>query len=102
MLEIELRPRGIYSMALTARLAYDATRSFRDGVLTCMVEGGIAQAWQRPDGAVIVRAEREESIERVRWVLALEDDHAEFLRRFANDPLLREPIRQLRGLRPLR
>ena len=89
-------------MALTARLAYDATRSFLDGVLTCALDGEIVQAWQRPDGAVVIRAEQEAAVERLRWVLALDDDHTEFLRRFAEDPLLREPIRQLRGLRPLR
>jgi DNA-3-methyladenine glycosylase II len=89
-------------MALTARLAYDATRSFLDGVLTCMLEDEIVQAWQRPDGAVVIRAEQECSVERLRWVLALDDDHSGFLQRFAEDPLLREPIRQLRGLRPLR
>jgi DNA-3-methyladenine glycosylase II len=102
MFEIELRPRGTYSMALTARLAYDATRSFLDGVLTCTLDDEVVQAWQRPDGAIVIRAEREDNVERLRWVLALDDDHAEFLQRFAEDPLLREPIRQLRGLRPLR
>jgi 3-methyladenine DNA glycosylase/8-oxoguanine DNA glycosylase len=100
--EIELKPRGPYSMALTARLAYDATRSFLDGVLTCALEEEVAHAWQRPDGGVVIHAERETSVETLRWVLALDDDHSEFLRRFAEDPLLREPIRQLRGLRPLR
>jgi 3-methyladenine DNA glycosylase/8-oxoguanine DNA glycosylase len=35
-------------------------------------------------------------------VLALEDDHSEFLRRFKNDALLHEAIPQLHGLRPLR
>ena len=33
---------------------------------------------------------------------ALDDDHTEFLRRFADDPLLSAPVRRLRGLRPLR
>ena len=39
---------------------------------------------------------------RLRFVLALDDDHSEFLQRFADDELLREPIRQLRGMRVLR
>ena len=34
------------------------------------------------------------AIERLRFVLALDDDHTEFLRRFADDPLLGETIRQ--------
>jgi 3-methyladenine DNA glycosylase/8-oxoguanine DNA glycosylase len=100
--DFELQPRGTYSLALTARLAYDATRSFLDGVLTCVLEDEVVHAWQRPEGTVVVRAESDESVERLRWVLALDDDHAGFLKRFADDPLLREPIKQLRGLRPLR
>jgi 3-methyladenine DNA glycosylase/8-oxoguanine DNA glycosylase len=100
--DFELQPRGHYSLALTARLAYDATRSFLDGILICALEDEIVHAWQRPDGTVVIRAEEEASAERLRWVLALDDDHSEFLKRFAADPLLREPIKQLRGLRPLR
>ena len=38
----------------------------------------------------------------MRFALGLDDDHSEFLRRFAADPLLGESIRQLRGLRPMR
>ncbi len=102
MLEVELRPRGPYSLALTARLAYDATRSFLDGVLSCAVEGEIVRAWQLPSGAIAVRAPSEQAVERIRFILALDDDHSEFLRRFAGDPLLGETIREVRGLRPLR
>src|SRR5262249_55226490 len=32
----------------------------------------------------------------------VDDDHSEFARRFANDPLLARPLHHLRGLRPLR
>jgi 3-methyladenine DNA glycosylase/8-oxoguanine DNA glycosylase len=102
VLEFELTPRGPYSLALTARLAYDATRSFLDGVLTCALEGEIAHAWQLPSGAVVVRAESEAGVEQLRFILAVDADHSEFLRRFADDALLAETIRQLRGLRPLR
>jgi 3-methyladenine DNA glycosylase/8-oxoguanine DNA glycosylase len=102
VLEVELRPRGPYSLALTARLAYDATRSFLDGVLTCALESELVHAWQRPSGEIVLRAESDAAVERLRFVLALDDDHSEFLRRFADDPLLGEAIRQLRGLRPLR
>jgi AraC family transcriptional regulator of adaptative response / DNA-3-methyladenine glycosylase II len=102
MVEAELKPRGPYSLALTARLAYDATRSFLDGVLTSAFEDGIVHAWQRPDGTIAVRAETADGVDRIRWVLALDDDHSEFVRRFGDDPLLGESIRSLRGLRPLR
>ena len=102
VLEVELRPRGPYSLALTARLAYDATRSFLDGVLTCALEGEIAHAWQRPSGAVVLRAGSEATVAQLRFVLALDDDHSEFLLRFKDDALLRDAIPRLRGMRPLR
>ena len=102
MPEVELRPRGPYSLALTARLAYDATRLFRDGVFTCVIEDEVVHAWQLQSGAVRVRATSEAAVERTRFVLALDDDHTEFLRRFARDPLLAGTIRETRGLRPLR
>jgi 3-methyladenine DNA glycosylase/8-oxoguanine DNA glycosylase len=44
----------------------------------------------------------EEGLERLKAVLPLERDHSEFLRRFADDELLRRPVRVLRGKRPLR
>ena len=102
MPEVELRPRGPYSLALTARLAYDATRLFRDGVFTCVIGDDVAHAWQLKSGAVRVRAGDEAALDQIRFVLALEDDHTDFLRRFARDPLLEGTIRETRGLRPLR
>lgn len=102
MVETEVVPRGPYSLALTARLAFDATRSFLDGVFTCFVDGELVHAWQRPTGAIAIRAESEHGVDRVRWILALDDDHSEFLARFRDDELLRRPVRELRGLRPLR
>ena len=59
-------------------------------------------AWQRPDGSIVVRAESDGAFEQLRFVLAVDDDHTEFLRRFADDPLLGETISRLRGARPLR
>ena len=44
----------------------------------------------------------EAGLERLRFVLALDDDHTPFLRRFSEDPLLGGAIRFLRGLRPAR
>jgi 3-methyladenine DNA glycosylase/8-oxoguanine DNA glycosylase len=78
----------------------------RDGVVTAVVDGAdgpeLTHAWQSPDGLVHVRAATEAGVDRVRWILALDDDHSEFLRRFASDPLLGEATRQLRGLRVVR
>jgi 3-methyladenine DNA glycosylase/8-oxoguanine DNA glycosylase len=104
--EVTLRPRGPYSLALTCRRASDATRFFRDRTLTSMlaVDGRLewTTAKQEPDGTLVLRAETEAGIDRLRWILACDDDHSEFLQRFAGDTLVGESIRYLRGLRPLR
>ena len=101
-----VRPAGPYSLRLSARHGSDATRSVRDGVLTAMLpcDGGLEQssAWQLPDGSIRIRAASEEGLRRMRFVLALDDDHSEFLRRFADDPLVGRATRHLRGMRPLR
>jgi 3-methyladenine DNA glycosylase/8-oxoguanine DNA glycosylase len=108
-LETTLVPRPPYSLAASARASSDATRRWRDGVLTVALDAGegpaVARVRQRPDGTLSVRidgAAGEPTVERLRFVLAVGDDHREFLARFARDPLLGEPIRRSRGLRPLR
>ena len=104
--ELALAPRGPYSLALSARFASDATRTFRDGVLTQAlgVDGRVelARARQEPRGTVTIRAESEAAAARLRWVLALDDDHSPFLARARADPLLGRASRELNGLRPLR
>jgi 3-methyladenine DNA glycosylase/8-oxoguanine DNA glycosylase len=89
ILETELRPRPPYSLALSARLKSDATRAFRDGVLTTVFEAGGEPALAS-------------ALDLLRFVLACDDDHREFVRRFSADPLLGAALRCLRGLRPLR
>jgi 3-methyladenine DNA glycosylase/8-oxoguanine DNA glycosylase len=109
-LETLLRPRPPYSLALSARLAGDATRHFRDGVLTAVFEAGrgslaLARVEQKADGTLAVQLESREpeaALDHLRFVLAADDDHSEFLERFRDDRLLAQPIRLLRGLRPLR
>lgn len=102
MVEIAVRPRGPYSLALSGRLAGDATRSVRDGLVTARCDGGVARAFQSRDGTVTIRSESATAAGKLRWMLALDDDHAEFLRRFANDPLVGRTTKHLRGLRPIR
>jgi 3-methyladenine DNA glycosylase/8-oxoguanine DNA glycosylase len=103
LIEALERPDGPYSLRLSARLASDATRRFRNGVLTVVLPcGELADARQAHDGTVALRAESEAGLERLRFVLALQDDHSEFLRRFADDPLLGRATRVLKGYRPLR
>lgn len=93
MLETVVRPRGPYSLRLSAHT----------GEVTVALPGPEAgHAWQRPDGAVVLHAATEAGLERLLFVLALDADHTEFLRRFARDPLLGPSTRALQGLRPLR
>jgi 3-methyladenine DNA glycosylase/8-oxoguanine DNA glycosylase len=102
MAEIVVRPRGPYSLALSARVAGDATRRVREGLVTARCCGAVARAWQSRDGAVTIRSDSVEAAEKLRWALALDDDHSEFLRRVEDDPLLGRAAKHLRGLRPIR
>ena len=108
-LETTIVPRPPYSLAASARGSSDATRRFREGTLTLVLDAGdgpaLARVRQRPDGSLAVRvdgATGDATLDRLRFVLAVDDDHLEFQRLFRHDPLLAEPIRRLRGLRPLR
>jgi 3-methyladenine DNA glycosylase/8-oxoguanine DNA glycosylase len=82
---------------------------FRDGLLTCVFEAegepALARVWQGADGSLRVRLESEApeaALDTLRFILAVEDDHAEFLRRFGADPLLGRATSRRRGLRPMR
>jgi 3-methyladenine DNA glycosylase/8-oxoguanine DNA glycosylase len=103
--EVDVRPRGPFSLRLSARGSVDG-RSYRDGVLSAVlavdgrVERGIAA--QRQDGSLRLRAESEAGLDQLRFVLAVDDDHSEFLRLFARDELVGPATKHLRGLRPLR
>jgi 3-methyladenine DNA glycosylase/8-oxoguanine DNA glycosylase len=104
--ELAVRPRGPYSLAFSARLSSDATRTFRDGLFTAAlsIDGRpeLARAWQSIDGTVTIRGESTAVVDRLRWILALDDDHSDFLRSVRDDPMLGRASRTLRGLRPLR
>jgi DNA-3-methyladenine glycosylase II len=102
----ELRPKGPYWLRLSGRHASDATRVVGGGTYRATINTGErlerVHALQRPDGTIVIAAETEAGVDHVRFAFGLDDDHSEFLRRFANDPLLGESVRQLRGLRPMR
>jgi AraC family transcriptional regulator of adaptative response / DNA-3-methyladenine glycosylase II len=61
-----------------------------------------AGARQGADGRLQLVAESGEGLDRLRFVLALDDDHSAFLRLAERDPLLRVAAFRLAGLRPLR
>jgi 3-methyladenine DNA glycosylase/8-oxoguanine DNA glycosylase len=92
VVEATIRPRGPYSLRLTAGQGWQ-------GRLT---SGRWARARQLPDGTVVVLASDERAIDDARFMLALDDDTSELHRRFAHDPLLGPSLHALRGLRPRR
>lgn len=106
MVEDLVRPRGPFSLRVSAWRAGDATRRFDGRILVMLFEtsAGLerAAAWQRPDGSVELRAAGEEALAQLRFVLPLDADHSEFVERFCDDPLLGRSVKELRGLRPLR
>jgi 3-methyladenine DNA glycosylase/8-oxoguanine DNA glycosylase len=106
MVRAELTPKGPYSLRLSGRLASDATRVVVEGTYRATVRCGDrlerVHAVQQPNGTIVIAADSEEGVEHVRFALGLEDDHSEFLERFAGDPLLGETLKHIRGLRPMR
>lgn len=87
-------PRGPYLL----RLAHFGGAEWRGD----FPGGERASALQEPDGRVLLTATSEAALDRARFMLALDDDHSEFLRRFRHDPLLGPTVRALPGLRPAR
>jgi 3-methyladenine DNA glycosylase/8-oxoguanine DNA glycosylase len=106
LVNAELRPKGPYSLRVSGRWASDATRVVVDGTYraTIRIDDRLerVQALQRADGTIVVVAESDAAVDHTRFVLGLDDDHSEFARRFADDRLLGETLRQVRGLRPMR
>jgi 3-methyladenine DNA glycosylase/8-oxoguanine DNA glycosylase len=102
LIETRLAPRGPYSLSLSARLSSDATRTFRDGVFSAVLGSELVRARQAPDGTIDVRAMTEAGVERLRWTLALDDDHSDFLHAVKHDRMLGPASRAFRGLRPVR
>jgi 3-methyladenine DNA glycosylase/8-oxoguanine DNA glycosylase len=108
-LETTIVPRPPYSLALSARMKRDATRFLRDGVLTLVLEAdgnpALARVRQRADASLDVAIDSpapRRALDKLRFILAADDDHAGFLRRFERDPLIGRATRDLAGLRPIR
>jgi 3-methyladenine DNA glycosylase/8-oxoguanine DNA glycosylase len=106
ILERVVRPAGPFSLALSTKHATDATRHLRDGALTTTLRVTerieVGSARQTVDGRIVLRAQTEEGLDRLRFVVPVDDDHTEFLRRFARDPLIGEATRRFQGMRQLR
>lgn len=105
-LERVVRPAGPFTLALCTKHASDATRRLRDGTLTAALRVAdhveLGSARQTVDGRIVLRAESEDGLEKLRFVLAVDADHTEFLKRFRKDPLIGEATSQFQGLRQLR
>jgi 3-methyladenine DNA glycosylase/8-oxoguanine DNA glycosylase len=105
-LERVVRPAGPFSLADTSKHASDATRYLRDGTLTTTIRVGerveLGSAHQTVDGRIVLRAETEEGFEKLRFIVPVDADHSEFLRRFARDPLIGEATLRFQGMRMLR
>jgi 3-methyladenine DNA glycosylase/8-oxoguanine DNA glycosylase len=101
-----VRPAGPFSLADSTKHASDATRYLRDGTLTTALRVGdrveLGSAQQTVDGRVVLRAESEEGFEKLRFIVPVDADHSEFLRRFAKDPLIGEATLRFQGMRMLR
>jgi 3-methyladenine DNA glycosylase/8-oxoguanine DNA glycosylase len=93
MVDAVLRAAGPYSLRLTARGATWTAR---------LPAGRWASAQQLQDGKIVVRASCELAVDEARFMLALDDDTAEFHRLHARDPLIGPAVQRLRGLRPRR
>jgi 3-methyladenine DNA glycosylase/8-oxoguanine DNA glycosylase len=102
----QLKPKGPYSLRLSGRLASDATRVVANGTYRAVIRVDDrlerVQAAQRADGTIVVAADSDAGVEHVRFATGLDDDHSEFVRRFANDPMLGKTLQHVRGLRPMR
>jgi 3-methyladenine DNA glycosylase/8-oxoguanine DNA glycosylase len=127
-LEFEVRAPAPYRLP---RGSDDRTLRIRGGVATRLLHVGsspvLARAWQPASDRVVLRAEPvdpdgvtlpplavdaeaspageaelEVAIERMRFVLALDQDLGEFHRRFRRDPLLGPLIRRMPSFRPRR
>ena len=102
-------PIGPYDLRLAAHGATDPTRRLRENVLELVFEvdgvpsyGRVTQA-KRGCLEVELESEAPESATaRLRYLLAVDDDHTPFLRAFALDPLIGEATRRFQGMRPLR
>jgi 3-methyladenine DNA glycosylase/8-oxoguanine DNA glycosylase len=103
---IELRPRGPYHLRMSLGPARDGTVRVRDGcaelVFATAAGPAHARVAQQSDGLLRIALDAPDegsALDRLRFLLAVDDDIEPFLALAARDRLLREPVARARGLR---
>jgi DNA-3-methyladenine glycosylase II len=106
---IALHPRGPYHLRMTLAGVRDGTLRLRDdgAELVFATPAGPAHAHvaQRADGTLQIALDAPDdasALDRLRFLLALDDDIAPFLALAERDELLAGPVRRARGLRAAR
>jgi 3-methyladenine DNA glycosylase/8-oxoguanine DNA glycosylase len=106
---IELRPRGPYNLRMTVGGVRDGTLRLRDdgAELVFATPAGPAHARvvQRGDGTLSIALDAPDApaaLDRLRFLLAVDDDITPFLALAERDSLLRGPVARARGLRASR
>ena len=102
-------PVGPYDLALVAHGASDPTRRRQDGVLELAFEaagspatGRVAQRRNGRLDVAVTATSTSAALARVRYMLAVDEDHTPFLKKFARDPLIGPATRRFQGMRPMR
>ena len=102
-------PIGPYDLELAAHGASDPTRRRKDAVLELAFEaGGLpahARVAQRRGGRVevaVTAGNTDAALAHLRYMLAVDDDHTPFLKKFSRDPLIGDATRRFQGMRPMR
>jgi 3-methyladenine DNA glycosylase/8-oxoguanine DNA glycosylase len=103
---VELRPRGPYNLRMTLGAVRDGTLRLHDddAELAFATPAGPAHARvvQRRDGALSIALDAPDAgsaLDRLRFLLAVDDDIAPFLALAERDPLLSASLARSRGLR---
>lgn len=110
MTEFAVTPHGPYSLraSLDGLPGHSHRRAGRVEEIAFRVgrEAAIARVWQHPDGSIAGTiggdVDADAAVRELRFVLAVDDDHSEFLTLAADDDLLRRVIVPRRGFRPAR
>ena len=106
---LELRARGPYHLRMTLRGVRDGTLRWRDDVLEMVFATpagpACARLAQRSDGTLRIALDAPDdtaAVDRLRFLLALDDDIAPFLAMAERDDLLAGPVGRAPGLRAQR